>query len=179
MTDPSTVVYDLDGTLVNLRVDWDRARDAVAAVYEEAGLDADGAGLWELLERSERDGVAAAVEKTIAQYERAGAHRSERLPTAAEMAAENRLVGVCSLNCEAACRIALDRHDLDAHVGAVVGRDSVSEYKPHPEPLLAAVRALGVRPSDALFVGDSERDLRTAERAGIQFAYVDGAPSGH
>ena len=47
----------------------------------------------------------------------------------------------------------------------MVGGDSLPEKKPHPAPLLAAVRALGqVR---ALYVGDSEVDAETATAAGL------------
>ena len=80
---------------------------------------------------------------------------------------------------EAACRTALDVHDLASHVEAVVGRDTVATRKPDPEPLLAALDPLDVPPERALFVGDSERDAVTAERAGMDFRYVEGtAPTG-
>jgi hypothetical protein len=42
--DPGAVVYDLDGTLVTLAVDWDAVATDVIAVYEDSGIDATGAG---------------------------------------------------------------------------------------------------------------------------------------
>ncbi len=100
-----------------------------------------------------------------------GAEASARLPHADHLPLAVP-TGVCSLNCEAACRTALDRHDLTPHVGSVVGRDSVATYKPDPEPLIATLRDLGADPAAALFVGDSERDAVTAERAGVDFRWV-------
>lgn len=81
-------------------------------------------------------------------------------------------VGTCSLNCEAACRDALDAHGISKDVGAIVGRDSVTEPKPHPEPLLAVINELGVAPERTLFIGDSDSDEVTARRAGTAFRGV-------
>ena len=168
------VVYDLDGTLVTLAVNWnDVARDVVD-VFADAGVDATDYDLWGMLDLADEHGLRAEVEAAIADHETVGAERSHRLPLADSVAAQRVPVGVCSLNCEAACRVALDVHDLAAHVDSVVGRDSVATRKPDPEPLLATLRALGVEASNAVFVGDSRRDEVTAERAGSAFRYVDG-----
>jgi len=167
------VVYDMDGTLVELDVDWAAVQENVAAVYEDAGVDPDGRSLWDLLEDARDHGLFEQVHDAIAEYERAGARRSGRLPLADEPGSIDRPVGVCSLNCSRACEIALERHGLDDHVSAVVGRGSVESWKPDPEPLLATVDALGVAPADAVFVGDSARDELTAERAETGFVFCD------
>ena len=166
------VVYDLDGTLVSLAVDWSAVHRDVVARLREEGISVDDESLWELLARGHRDGFAPLVERVIAAHEREGAQAADLLPTAEELP-RTMPVGVCSLNAEEPCRLALARHGLDEHVDTVVGRDTVETYKPEPESLLAAVRDLSVTPDRALFVGDSERDARTAERAGVAFEYVE------
>ncbi len=165
------VVYDMDGTLAELDVDWRVVEEDVAAVYEAAGVDPKGRDLWGLLEDARDHGLFESVNAEIADHEQAGARRSRRLPLADEVGTLDRPVGVCSLNCSDACDIALERHGLAKHVSTVVGRDTVGTWKPDPEPLLAAVAALGVDPADAVFVGDSERDELTAERAGTAFVF--------
>ncbi|WP_254768710.1 HAD family hydrolase [Salinilacihabitans rarus] len=179
MTEYDAVVYDLDGTLVDLDVDWAATARDVREVYRAAGVEPPGDGLWDLLAAAPEAGLGEEVEATIAAREREGARTSPRLPRADELLALSVPAGVCSLNCEAACRIALDRHDLLSTVDVVVGRDTVTTRKPHPEPLIEAVTRLGARPERALFVGDSARDEETAQRAGTDFEYVDGEPSGY
>ncbi len=169
--DVSAVVYDLDGTLVQLIVNWKTVAQDVASVLSNHGVDATNADLWQMLDLADEANVRDAVEDVIAEHERAGALRSTRLPHADELVTHEVPVGVCSLNCEAACHVSLETHDLTEYVDAVVGRDSVSTRKPHPEPLRATLRALGVDGS-AVFVGDSRRDELTAERADVQFEYV-------
>lgn len=44
--------------------------------------------------------------------------------------------------------------------------------KPWPDTLLAASKALGVEPGDCLYVGDSEVDVLTSQRAGMDCAAV-------
>ncbi|SFC48047.1 phosphoglycolate phosphatase [Halobiforma haloterrestris] len=175
MTEYEAIVYDLDGTLVDLAVDWGRVTADVRAVYEDAGLERPGGDLWELLGAADDAGLRSAVESTIAAHEREGARSAPRLPRADELRnlEESVPVGVCSLNCERACRIALEEHGLLESVDAVVGRDSVATRKPHPEPLLETVRGIGASPDGTVFVGDSERDEVTARRAGTAFEYVD------
>jgi phosphoglycolate phosphatase len=166
------VVYDLDGTLVELDVDWDEVTAEAAAVLSARGVDTDGMTLWNVLETAERKGLRRKVEEIIADHEREGARSSVRLPVADELPLDVP-VAVCSLNSEAACRIALELHGLDGHVRALVGRDTVATEKPDPEPLLAALRALDVDPSNAVFVGDTQRDRRTAQQAGVAYRDVD------
>jgi phosphoglycolate phosphatase len=176
------VVYDLDGTLVRLAVDWDAvARDAIAAL-DEAGIDASGAELWSMLDLADEHGVRDRIEDVIAGHEREGARRSTRLALADDLVERSGRVpvGVCSLNAEAAVRLAMETHGLSGAVreDAVVGRGTVPTHKPDPEPLLETLRRLGVTPERAVFVGDSERDGVTAERAGVDFVPVEPEPSG-
>lgn len=166
------VVWDLDGTLVRLAVDWDRVTDDVAAVFEAAGVDPDGRTLWELMDAAGRVGLRDEVETVVAEYERTGAQESERLPLA-DIVGRIGAEAVCSLNCEAACGVALDVHGLASSIDAVIGRDTVPAQKPDPEPLLEALRRLDVPPGDAVFVGDSASDGETADRAGVAFRHVD------
>ncbi|WP_181686044.1 HAD family hydrolase [Halorhabdus salina] len=165
------VVYDLDGTLVGLDVDWAVVTREVADRLESRGVATADVDLWTLLKRADAAGVGDVAEEVISAHERVGARTSDRLALADELPL-GVPVGVCSLNAESAVRTALDRHDLALAVDAVVGRDTVATQKPHPEPLLTVVRRLGVDPAETLFVGDSRTDETTAERADMPFQYV-------
>jgi phosphoglycolate phosphatase len=173
------VVYDLDGTLVRLVVDWETAaREAVEAL-ESVGVSEADADLWTLLDAADERGHRHVVEEVLVRHERAGAEQSVRLPLAADPPRRQVPLGVCSLNAESAVRLALETHGIASEFGAVVGRDTVPQRKPDPEPLLATLRTLGVDPGDAVFVGDSERDAEAADRAGVAFRYAGCGPSGH
>lgn len=175
-TDYDFVIYDLDGTLVELTVDWDAVARDVDEVLRTRDVDTAGHSLWEMLGLSDETGHRDAVEAAIGEHERAGARNSQRLPLADELPLDAP-VAVCSLNCEAACRTALELHDIDDHVDAVVGRDSVPTYKPDPGPLEALLAEFDAPAERTLFVGDSERDGVAARRAGIDFQWASDRQS--
>ncbi|MFB6167638.1 MAG: HAD family hydrolase [Haloferacaceae archaeon] len=172
------VVFDLDGTVAHLDVDWRRVDEETAAIVEDHGFEPTESA-WAALDVAEREGFEG-VHELLCDHERRGAERSTRLPAADDLRAladDGVAAAVCSLNCEAAVRVALDAHGLADAVGATVGRDSVATRKPDPEPLLAAIDRVGAVPERALFVGDSERDELTAERAGVDYRYVGDGPT--
>jgi len=48
----------------------------------------------------------------------------------------------------------------------VVGAQTTTRMKPHPDPLLYAAEAMGVDPARCVFVGDTTVDMKTAKAAG-------------
>ncbi len=167
------VIYDLDGTLIRLDVDWGAVARDVRAVYTQHGINTVDGGLWDLYLAADTYDLADEVEHTIGEHERDGASSSTRLPLADRVATHSVPVGVCSLNAEAPVRLALEAHGLATGVDAVVGRDSVPGQKPDPGPLLTTVENLPGTVDDPVFIGDSPRDRTAAERAGIAYRDVD------
>jgi HAD superfamily hydrolase (TIGR01509 family) len=55
---------------------------------------------------------------------------------------------------------------------AVFADEDVRDGKPHPEGIRAALASLGVRPEEAVYVGDSQSDLAAARAARVRFAGV-------
>ena len=80
-------------------------------------------------------------------------------------------VGGCVARRELALRSLEDGGVLDAFE-LVVGGDTCRERKPHPEPLLHALRTLGVPTEAALMVGDSSNDVDAARAAGVPVVVV-------
>lgn len=50
----------------------------------------------------------------------------------------------------------------------LIGGDSLPRKKPEPDQLLLACERLNVAPSDCVYVGDDERDIVAARRAGMK-----------
>lgn len=66
----------------------------------------------------------------------------------------------------------LEETGLVTFFNVVVGGDSFAEKKPHPLPLIEAMRTVGVGPEQTLMVGDSVSDVRAARAAGCAVACV-------
>ncbi len=61
----------------------------------------------------------------------------------------------------------LEQLDLSDFFGVVLGGDSLSRRKPHPEPVEKVLSELGVAPEKGVFVGDSPIDCETGKAAGL------------
>lgn len=68
----------------------------------------------------------------------------------------------------------LEQLNLSDHFGAIIGGNSTKHYKPHPAPVIEAVKQLRSSIDKALLIGDSQTDIKTAHRAGIQSVAVKG-----
>ena len=59
---------------------------------------------------------------------------------------------------------------LRSRAACVIGGDTTGKIKPHPEPLLAASRAIGLAPESCIYVGDDLRDVEAGQAAGMKTA---------
>jgi phosphoglycolate phosphatase len=70
-------------------------------------------------------------------------------------------------------------HDLVSEFDIIVAGDTLPVKKPHPDVVLHALQALGAAPDEALLVGDSITDVRTARNAGVAaWMVTHGYPQG-
>jgi phosphoglycolate phosphatase len=96
--------------------------------------------------------------------------------------AESIAWGVVTNKFERFARPLLQQMGLATRAGVIVGGDTCGKAKPFPEPLLFAAEKLGVKPSQAVYVGDDERDVQAARAAGMPvvvagYGYLgDGSP---
>ncbi|MBB6623277.1 HAD family hydrolase [Clostridium gasigenes] len=59
---------------------------------------------------------------------------------------------------------------LQKYMKSVVLAEDTENHKPHPEPLLKAVKLLGIKPEDSMYVGDTVVDYKSSKAAGMDFA---------
>jgi N-acetyl-D-muramate 6-phosphate phosphatase len=62
----------------------------------------------------------------------------------------------------------------------VIGGDTTGKLKPHPDPLYAAVKIIGVAAAQCIYVGDDERDIQAGRAAGmrtiaVRYGYLNGS----
>lgn len=65
-----------------------------------------------------------------------------------------------------------------AECSVLLGGDSMAVRKPHPAPLWVCCQLLAVKPTECWYVGDAERDIAAANRAGMtsiiaDYGYID------
>lgn len=178
----TAIVFDLDGTLIDSAPDLRAAANKMLASEGRGPLDLPtiisfiGNGLPKLVERAMRardlpmERHAELCARTLAFYNAESTARTVPYPgliAALEGLRGNGFaLGVCTNKPEAPARDILDQLGMAPYFDAVIGGDTLAVKKPDPAPLRAAFEALG---RGGLYVGDSEVDAETAQRAGVPF----------
>lgn len=90
----------------------------------------------------------------------------------ADLATAGHGLGICTNKPVGPTRAVLRHFGLGDLFPVVIGGDTLPQRKPDPAPLLAAFA--GFAPGKGLFVGDSEVDAETARRASVPFALFTG-----
>ena len=198
MFDNATIVFDLDGTLVDTAPDLTNALNDVLtrrghAPVELAAIRACiGHGARIMIEAAlRRTGAEGDIDRMLADflthYEANIANESRPFPGAVaaleDLAAQGATLAVCTNKREYLSRKLLEELDLARYFSGLAGRDTFAVSKPDPGHLTKLIALAGGMPSRAVMVGDSDIDIRTAKAASVpvilvSFGYTD-APLDH
>ncbi|MDX2275932.1 MAG: phosphoglycolate phosphatase [Hyphomonadaceae bacterium] len=186
----ATIVFDLDGTLVDTAPDLCRAlnetldleglpRVQLASVRRMVGrgarvLISSAAGLSGVQFSAER--LDQLVNAFIDIYRQDIARESTPFPGCVEaldaLAREGAKLAVCTNKRTDLSVALLDALKLTERFSSIVGADAVAQKKPHPEHLQAAVTRAGGLVRRAVMVGDTSSDVGAAKGAGVPVAIV-------
>lgn len=61
----------------------------------------------------------------------------------------------------------MEQMNLAVRAACIVSGDTTSNRKPHPEPMYHACLAAGSKPHQCLYVGDAQRDIEAGKNAGM------------
>ena len=184
-----TVVFDLDGTLVDTAPDLCGALNTVLVeqgvepVPPEETLRLVGHGALAMIRagiarsRDPEDFDTARLFDRFLDVYRSRLTRASRpypgVPeTLHELAGRGHPLAVCTNKTEDLARRLLAGLGLDWFGEAVVGADTFAWRKPDPRALEAAVARAGGAPERAALIGDSRTDVETARNAGVHSILV-------
>ena len=96
-----------------------------------------------------------------------------------DLAARGLVLGVATMDDEAAARAVLDRLGVSRHLAFLCGGDSGWGTKPGPGMVDAFLAATGLRAREVMVVGDTPHDMEMARAAGVarRVAVLSGAGS--
>ncbi|GGE37480.1 phosphoglycolate phosphatase, bacterial [Agaricicola taiwanensis] len=186
-----TLVFDLDGTLVDTAPDLIGALNKVLAMEGLAPVslgDAKhlvGAGVRALVERGLREHghcvpperfdelMAAFLDHYVANIAFESRPFPDMVPVLESLALEGARLAVCTNKLERLARMVLDQLELSPHFAAIGGGDTFGASKPDPRHLLGTIERAGGDAKRAVMIGDSLTDLRAGREAAIPVVLVD------
>ena len=189
------VLFDLDGTFADTAPDLGYAlncmREArglaalpIAAIRPVASLGARGllgAGFSVTPEHPDYEPMR---DEFLQLYEQNLCRHTRLFPGMPELidAIEARQLrwGIVTNKAERFAKPLLDLLQVGGRAACIVGGDTTGKLKPHPEPLLAASRALAIAPGACIYVGDDRRDIEAGRAAGMRtvavtYGYLNGS----
>ncbi|HKA43905.1 MAG TPA: phosphoglycolate phosphatase [Burkholderiales bacterium] len=179
------IFFDLDGTFadtapdLNFAVNQMRQTRGLQPLPLAATRPVTSLGARGLLNKGfditpEHPQYRAMREEFLAVYEDNICRESSLFPGMAELVdsieARGLPWGIVTNKVEFLARLLLAKLGMAARTRCIIGGDTTAHLKPHPEPLLAACRAVGVDASSCIYVGDDRRDVDAGHAAGMRTA---------
>jgi len=192
----TTIVFDLDGTLIDTAPDLVEslnhtiaARDLTPVSYEDL-THLVGQGARVMIQRAfalrgaplAEDEIPALLDRFIAHYEAGMPGKSKPYPGLVEaldrLKAAGYKMAVCTNKMERLAIPLLERLDLTRYFSAIAGGDTFAFRKPDPAHILATAELAGGRAGKILMIGDSVNDILAARNGDIPsiavpFGYSD------
>lgn len=189
------VIFDLDGTLISFNIDYKTLKAEVKSLLmaenAPASIFSPNDTVFGMLDKMEiymkNNGrreeeikkVYCKALKTIERYELEAAKMANLMPGAFEtlktLSEKGLKIGLYTINGEKAVSYILRKFKIEDFFKAVIPREKVSHVKPHPEHLEAVLKTLGIKPREALIVGDSILDMKCAKELKV---IAVGIPTG-
>lgn len=190
-TQVDTVVFDFDGTLAELNIDFDQMRRSIYELVSRCGVDpqtlrhkfvleviAETCVILEKRSHSPSQSFQEEAFRIIETIEVEAARKGELFDGTKELLTALRKhsisAGIITRNCARAVHTVFP--DITDYCPVVVCRNDVKQVKPHPEQINLALSRLGGSASRAMMIGDHPIDIETGKNAGTLTA---GVLSGH
>src|SRR6202041_1963212 len=174
------LIFDLDGTLIDSKLDLAHAVNATLAHMKRQPLSPEtiysyvGNGAPMLVRRALGEGssdeeVDTGLAHFLSYYRAHMLDNTVPYPGVREGLAllEHHPMAVLTNKPVHFSRAILDGLGLSRYFKVVYGGNSFEQKKPHPIGVETLLRELGAQPREAMIVGDSEIDIQTARNSGI------------
>lgn len=176
------VVFDLDGTLVDtigLIVDsYQHAFQTVLGTQEDEAKIRSWIG--QPLIRAFREVSPEQADELYATYLEWNHANTERLirryagvdRLLSELDEAGVLIAAATSKRRTSAQMAAHLTGISAYLDVFVTMEDTDAHKPDPQPLLLAVKELGVQPHEAAYIGDAIVDVQAARNAGMSAVAV-------
>lgn len=182
-----TILFDLDGTLIDTNALINASflhtfeQYNLTFTHEEI-LEFNGPPLietFQMIDPIKADSMLTTYRKhNLAEHDNYVTAFPQVLETIEQLHKQKIQLGVVSTKMSKGVHMGLKLTGLDRFFKTVITFDDVTNPKPHPEPVLKAMEALGASANTTLMVGDNHHDIESGKNAGVMTAGVAWSAKG-
>lgn len=162
--DIKLIIFDLDGTIAQLDIDWKRLKKQLV---EKFGPDFEYIDRG--IEKANRK-IQKEVYKMIEFYELENTANliPNRKIVKIIQGLKNKRLAIFSTNMRKTVKVVLERIGLKDLFSLIIAKEDVLKHKPYPEGLLRILDLTKVNRKKAIYIGDLNKDFEVGRRAGIE-----------
>ena len=175
----NVILFDLDGTLIDSRMDVVHSVEAMLRQLKLPPVDRDlifryvGPGVKPLVRAvlGDRQDLFDDGVRTINDFYSKHLLDNTRLYDGildVLKKIQNKKLGVITNKPQAHADAILKGLTIDHYFSIVLGAEACTKQKPDPEPIFKAMKLLGGKPQSTIIVGDTDIDITAGKRAGIK-----------
>ena len=178
------IVFDLDGTIVNLNVNWKKLKNILSKRFTTLyGITHKFHTVTEYLDKvleQEDDIEFVNFLNIIEQFELKNIVKSKYLKETlffinnleSFKVQQGTILAVLSLNMRKTIIKSLKNAKVYEKFDFIVGREDVNRWKPNPDGLLKIQEQFKLDSDDLIYFGDLEKDVLTGKNAGVDAFYI-------
>lgn len=178
------IVFDLDGTIVNLNVNWKKLKSILSKRFNNLyGTNHKFQYVTDCLEKVlEQEDEIEFVNflNIIEQFELKNLGKSKNLKETlffinnleSFKVQEGTNLAVLSLNMRKTIIESLKYANLYEKIDYIVGREDIKRWKPNPDGLLKIQEQFKLNSEDLIYFGDLKKDVDTGKNAGVDAFFV-------
>ena len=182
------IVWDLDGTLINFKIDSLNARRAVVKLLKENGVSKKffktQTSTFDIINNSreilkeiglnqdEIDRIINDANNAVVEIEERAALEASLVTGIEKVLEFIEQIGIkqaiFTFNTFRNAKISLEKANILHFFDIIAGRDNVAHLKPHPDLLNYICAILKIKPYEIIVIGDSSKDIEAALNVGAK-----------
>ena len=182
------VVFDLDGTLVESKINYEKMGEQIMELLGRKGMSEHiedrrkayqviRGGAQTLLEyglpKENLESTLVELDQVMNNIELEALPTMKLKPNAIEtietLHGIGFKLGICTRSHREYADRTLEMYGMNDYFQAVVARDDTPHPKPDARQLLVTIDQVGAKPEETLYIGDTTTDLTTAKNADVDF----------
>lgn len=186
------VLFDLDGTLIDSKIDFRKMKRRSIRLLEASGVregllsedmlnyDIENLALQHMrrngVSEQEIEKISNMVSEIMNEVELEALENVKIMDGVVEtletLKKHGLKLGIVTRGCREYVDVILRKFNLERLIDAVAARDDVSKPKPNPEHPRYLMEIMGVKPSETLLIGDHPMDALCARNVGIRYFLI-------